>query len=108
MQVYAAEAQAAELKPEPVEPTAGKHGVKDVTLEQHPVKPVAALPAEKGPAKQAEEAWNERIKGAYAAVAASTPYRPAPKKPSSNALSWHRSALCSSNCAVSLLQLLLT
>ena len=43
-------------------------------------------------AKQAEEAWNERIKGAYAAIAAATPYRPATKKPSSHALSWHRLA----------------
>ena len=44
------------------------------------------------PDKRAEEAWNERIKGAYAAIAAATPYRPAAKKPSSHALSWHRCA----------------
>lgn len=40
--------------------------------------------------KLAEEAWNERIKGAYAAIAAATPYTPVAKKPSSHALSWHR------------------
>ena len=127
VQVYAAEAQASKLKPEPVAPsatkhddrsaelepeslesTSAKHGVASATLEQDPVKPVAPPPAEKGPAKQAEEAWNEQIKGAYAAIAASTPYRPASKKPSSNALSWHRSAQLPSDPAVPLSQVLLT
>lgn len=66
VQVYAAEAEAASAK---------------------------AARAQAAAAKQAEDAWNCRIKGAYAALAASTPYRPAvTKKPASHALSWHRSA----------------
>jgi len=56
-------------------------------------EPVVTKHSEKAAAKQAGDAWNDRIKGAYAAVAASTPYRPAVKKPSSNALSWHRLVL---------------
>ena len=149
VQVYAAEAQAAKLKPEPVEPpiaklvgksaelksdpvkpttadrgyesaklksepvesttanhgdetvklksdtgesTTAKHEDNSAKLKSDPVEQTAAKYVGKDPAKQAEDVWNERIKSAYAAVAASTPYRPAPKKPSSNALSWHRSA----------------
>ena len=63
MQVYAAEAEVASARAKDSRSSAGK---------------------------LAEEAWNERIKGAYAAIAAATPYRPAAKKPSSHALSWHR------------------
>ena len=83
--------ETSELKSDPVESTSANHEDKSAKLKSEPVEP-AARHAEKGPAKQAEDVWNERIKGAYAAVAASEPYRPAPKQPSNNALSWHRSA----------------
>ena len=86
------EDKSATLLPEPVERAAAKHGDVVAKLSPEPADAPAANHGDKGAAKQAEEVWNERIKGAYAAVAASTPYRPAAKKPSSNALSWHRSA----------------
>ena len=82
----------ATLRPGPVEDATARQDDATAKLSPGPVEAAAAKHGEKGSAKQAEEVWNERIKGAYAAVAASTPYRPAAKKPSSNALSWHRSA----------------
>ena len=86
------EDESATLQPEPVEAATAKHSDVEAKLSPEPVEAPAANHGKKETAKQAEEVWNERIKGAYAAVAASTPYRPAAKKPSSNVLSWHRSA----------------
>ncbi|CAL5223266.1 g5752 [Coccomyxa viridis] len=84
------EDESATLQPEPVEAATAKHSDVEAKLSPEPVEAPAANHGKKETAKQAEEVWNERIKGAYAAVAASTPYRPAAKKPSSNVLSWHR------------------
>ena len=73
------------------EPAAEGHGVQVYAAEAE-VAESQAKESKSSAGKRAEEAWNERIKGAYAAIAAATPYTPATKKPNSHALSWHRCA----------------